>query len=105
MPIVAASKSTKPGCRSSWKTSPRQLKAREAARIHGPSCPGTFQRSILLMETMLRQRWHAPEKRRGPGFPGPLPSLRCAGRLLLELDDDVHRGADAHGDVHGLRLV
>jgi hypothetical protein len=31
------------------------------------------------------------------------PPLRRA--LFLELHDDVHRGADAHGDIDGLRLV
>src|SRR5664280_2514344 len=33
----------------------------------------------------------------------PSPRLRRA--LFLELHDDVYRGADAHGDIDGLRLV
>src|SRR5450830_166931 len=38
---------------------------------------------------------------RAPFVPPPRPRRA----LFLELHDDVHRGADAHGDIDGLRLV
>src|SRR5450759_2931754 len=45
-------------------------------------------------------------KHEEPGEPGPSEGASALGRrLLLELHDDIHRGADAYGDVHGLRLV
>src|ERR1019366_2878368 len=46
------------------------------------------------------------ERKKGPANRALRRKRSSRGRsLLLELDDDIHRGADAHGDVDGLRLV